>query len=146
MFTFNSTLTSFFIKDRESRKTWLHDKAKRCLYPLPCIALYCPSKQVLSSNKCSTTRWHAHLGHPSSSIVKFVLSKKSLPCSSDSSEESVCDACQQVKSHQLPYPKSDSVSKSLLELVFSDVWGPACASTGRNKYYVSFIDDFSKLT
>jgi transposase InsO family protein len=33
-----------------------------------------------------------------------------------------------------------------LELVFSDVWGPACESVGRNKYYVSFIDDFSKFT
>jgi hypothetical protein len=26
------------------------------------------------------------------------------------------------------------------------VWGPACVSIGRNKYYVSFIDDFSKFT
>jgi hypothetical protein len=33
-----------------------------------------------------------------------------------------------------------------LELVFSDVWGPTCESVGRNKYYVSFIDDFSKFT
>jgi hypothetical protein len=33
-----------------------------------------------------------------------------------------------------------------LELIFSDVWGPACESIGRNKYYVSFIDDFSKFT
>jgi hypothetical protein len=46
----------FFIKDRESRKTWLHGKAKGGLYPLPCSALYSPSKQVLSSNKYSTTR------------------------------------------------------------------------------------------
>jgi hypothetical protein len=30
-----------------------------------------------------------------------------------------------AKSHQLPYPKSTSVSTSPLELVFSDVWGPA---------------------
>jgi histone deacetylase 1/2 len=26
------------------------------------------------------------------------------------------------------------------------VWGPACASIGNNKYYVSFVDDYSKFT
>jgi hypothetical protein len=89
--------------------------------------------------------WHARLGHPASSIVRFTVSKNSLPCVSDSSLDLVCDACQQAKSHQLPYPKSSSVSTSLLELIFSDVWGPACDSIGMNKYYVSFIDDFIKF-
>jgi hypothetical protein len=51
-----------------------------------------------------------------------------------------------AKSHQLPYPKSSSQSSFPLELIFSDVWGPACDSFGRNKYYVSFIDDYSKFT
>jgi histone deacetylase 1/2 len=58
----------------------------------------------------------------------------------------VCDACQKGKSHQLPYPKSSSVSSSPFELVFSDVWGPAPTSIGRHNYYVSFIDDFTKFT
>ena len=60
--------------------------------------------------------------------------------------ESVCEACQCAKSHQLPYPKSNSVSHAPLELIFSDVWGHARDSFGRNKYYVSFIDDYSKFT
>jgi hypothetical protein len=38
------------------------------------------------------------------------------------------------------------MSSSPLELVFSDVWGPAPSSVGRQTYYVSFIDDFSKFT
>jgi histone deacetylase 1/2 len=58
----------------------------------------------------------------------------------------VCDACQKAKSHQLPYPTSTSPSSHPLELVFSDVWGPAPESVGRFKYYVSFIDDYSKFT
>jgi hypothetical protein len=33
-----------------------------------------------------------------------------------------------------------------LELVFSDVWGPTLEFVGRYKYYISFIDDFSKFT
>jgi hypothetical protein len=48
--------------------------------------------------------------------------------------------------HQVPYPKTSSVSMFPLELVFSDVLGAAPESVGRFKYYVSFIDDFSKFT
>jgi hypothetical protein len=66
-------------------------------------------------------------------------------CSSESSE-SVCNACQQAKSHQLPYPVSTSHSSKPFELVFSDVWGPASELVGRQRYYVTFIDDFSKFT
>jgi hypothetical protein len=58
----------------------------------------------------------------------------------------VCDACQRAKSHQLPYNRSTRVSSFPLELVHSDVWGPAIASSSGFKYYVSFVDDFSRYT
>jgi histone deacetylase 1/2 len=63
-----------------------------------------------------------------------------------SNKEGMCDACQQGKSHRLPYPQSISVSSGVLDLVFFDVWGPAPNSVSQNKYYVSFIDDYSKFT
>ena len=85
-------------------------------------------------------RWHQRLGHPSSVIIEQVVSKGSLPVSGSYNKESVCVACQCAKSHQLPYPRSTSVSHALLELIFSDVWGHARDSFGRKKYYVSFID------
>jgi hypothetical protein len=58
----------------------------------------------------------------------------------------MCDVCQQAKTHQLPYPKSTSVSNHPLELIISVVWGAAPKSSGRFKYHVSFIDDFNKFT
>jgi histone deacetylase 1/2 len=84
------------------------------------------------------------LGHPAFPIVRRVLRDNKLLCASPSNSESVCDSCQKAKSHQLPYGRSDGVSSSPLELIFSDVWGPAPVSVGRYTYYVSFIDDFSK--
>jgi hypothetical protein len=75
-----------------------------------------------------------------------VVSKNNLPCVGYPTLDLVCDDCQHAKSHQLPYLKSTSVSTTPLELIFSDVWGLACNFIGRNKYYVSFIDDFSKFT
>ena len=38
------------------------------------------------------------------------------------------------------------VSSVPLELVHTDVWGPAIKSSGGFSYYVSFLDDFSKFT
>jgi histone deacetylase 1/2 len=51
-----------------------------------------------------------------------------------------------AKSHQLPCPKSNSVSSKPFELVFTNVWEPTPTSVGRHSYYVSFINDFSKFT
>jgi histone deacetylase 1/2 len=105
----------------------------------------CLSRHAHGAAKSSSSLWHKRLGHPSSGVVHQVLHDNEIPFS-ESKKESVCDACQMAKSHQLPYPKSSSVSTSPLELVFSDVWGPASEYFGCFKYYVSFIDDYSKFT
>jgi hypothetical protein len=137
----------FFIKDRESRKILFQGWSRGGMYPIPCsTSTDIHTGQVLSTIKISASRWHACLGHPSSSIVKLVLSKNSLPVIDANSPESVCDTCQQGKCHQLPYLVSTSISKAPLELIFSDVWGPTRDSIGRYKYYVTFIDDYSKFT
>ena len=79
----------------------------------------------------SQSRWYSRLGHPSYSITQHVISQNNLPRSSESNKQYVCDACQKAKSHQLPYPKSTSISSAPLQLIFSDVWGPAPDSVGR---------------
>jgi histone deacetylase 1/2 len=105
-----------------------------------------PNKQVLGVFKPTESLWHHQLGHASTPVVQHVLSRHKLSFVRDSSNKSICDACQKEKSHQLPYPKSTFVSSSPLELVFSDVWGLAPTSVGRHDYYVRFIDDYSKFT
>jgi histone deacetylase 1/2 len=115
------------------------------LYPLPSSSTSPLGCHAHGAAKSSSSLWHRRLGHPSSGVVHQVLRDNEIPFS-ESNKESVCDACQMAKSHQLPYPKSSSVSTSPLELVFSDVWRPASESFGRFKYYVSFIDDYSKFT
>jgi hypothetical protein len=132
----------FLIKDRATRKLLLKGKCHKGLYPLPSSF----TRQVFGVSRPSFHRWHNRLGHPAAPIVQKVISLFNLPCHFESNKGSVYDACQQAKSHQLPYPKSTSLLSHPLELVYSDVWGPAPESVGRNKYYVSFIDDFSKFT
>jgi histone deacetylase 1/2 len=137
----------FSIKDRATKQILHQGRCKRGLYPLaPQSSSPRVIKQAYEVNKVSSSRWHSRLGHPTYPIVQCVLRENKLPCESFSSHESVCDSCQKAKSHQLPYGRSNNISNSPLELIYSDVWGPAPISVGRHAYYVSFIDDFSKYT
>ena len=94
---------------------------RRGLYPLPAVSLQ-SQKLACAAAKPSSTVWHTRLGHPSFSIVHQVISKSNLPCASESNRVSVCDACQQGKSHQLPHHISTGISFVPLQLVFSYVW------------------------
>lgn len=51
------------------------------------------------------------------------------------------------KAHSLPYFPSTMNYTKHLQLVYSDLWGPApLLSTNGNKYYLSFVDAYSKYT
>ena len=102
------------------------------------------SPQALSSSRISFNIWHRRLGHAAFPTVKRVLSLNNLPVDK-SPVHSVCHDCQLAKSHDLPFKNSTCVSKTPLDLIFTDVWGPASvASTTGARYYVSFLDNFSK--
>uniref|UniRef100_A0A8R7UZN3 GAG-pre-integrase domain-containing protein n=1 Tax=Triticum urartu TaxID=4572 RepID=A0A8R7UZN3_TRIUA len=110
-------------QDQVTCKVLLHAQSRGGLYPLQSKPLI-HGWQAFSASKPSSSRWHRRLGHPSYVVVDKVLKENRLPFSSKNNE-SVCDACQKAKSHQLPYPSSTSVPSAPLELIFSDVWGPA---------------------
>jgi hypothetical protein len=137
----------FLVKDPHTRKVLPCGKCRGGLYPFPSLEQSSSSKCVLSVIKPSLSRWHKRLGHPSMIIVQRVVGNHKLAISQElHKSQAVCDACQRAKSHHLPFARSSSVSEAPLELVFSDVWGPTSNSFGKNNYYVSFIDDYSKFT
>jgi hypothetical protein len=131
--------TYFSVKDQETEKTLHSARCEGGLYPLRPLL----NKHVLSAIKPSASLWHHRLGHASSCVVQQVLLRHNLPFSQESNNSRVCDACQQGKSHQLPYPRSTSLSSHLMDPIFSNVWGPVPSSVGCYSYYVSFIDDHS---
>ena len=59
-----------------------------------------------------------------------------------------CESCQLGKHTRVSFPKRlESQTKSPFELVHTDVWGPSrTASTLDFRYFVTFIDDFSRCT
>jgi hypothetical protein len=127
------------------RNTILEGRCVKGLYAIKSVQRPL-NKFVAGIMKPSVELWHNRLGHPSFSIIDYVLKNNELPFTQKASSESVCDACKKYKSHQHTYKRSGRISSHPLELVFSDVWGPGVELVGRYKYYVSFIDDFSEFT
>jgi hypothetical protein len=106
------------------RKVLLQGRCRGGLYPWLSLESS-SSNYVFLATKPSVIRWHDRLDHPSMRVHYRIVRENSLPCTSlEYNKESICDACQQGKTHQLTFPKSTSVSMVPLELVHSDVWGP----------------------
>lgn len=133
---------NFFVKDRDTREVLLRGGCRGGLYNLDVSSV----KQVFSNVKVSRERWHSRLGHPATQIVQHVLNRYDLPSVSSDNKSVICDACQQGKSHQLPFFLSSRVTTSPLEIIYSDVWGPAQTSVSGHQHYVSFVDAYSRFT
>jgi hypothetical protein len=99
-----------------------------------------PTSRALQLS-ASTLQWHCRLRHHSLPTLKHqILSLRP--------ELSVsCEACQLSKQHRVPF-SSRVVHKvsSPFELVHSDVWGPINITSNKFHYFVTFVDDFSRMT
>ena len=91
---------------------------------------------------------HKCIVHANVQRLKTMQSQKlvtSLPIFKVFEMQKVCEACQFGKQARGAFPHEKHVSKTLLELVHPDVWGPSkTASMGGCKFYVTFIDDCTR--
>jgi histone deacetylase 1/2 len=120
-----------FVKDRATRDVLLRGRCHQDLYAIDAPL----APQVFICVRASSTHWHSRLGHLASPVVSHVLHRHELPTIHNSKSLAVCDACQQRKSHQLPFVLSSRVVKYPLEIVYSDVWGPAQTSVSGHNYW-----------
>jgi hypothetical protein len=98
-----------------------------------------PQISALSSLGQDQVLWHQRLAHPSKNVLT-----KLMP--SLDARNITCDTCHLSKSTRLPFSPSMSRANEMFELVHSDVWGPTIESFNGYKYFVTFVDDFSRVT
>jgi transposase InsO family protein len=96
------------------------------------------NKALLANNLEQNKLWHWRVVHASDKVLNKMMSVTNL-------NNSNCDICRFSKQTRLPFSLSNSKTTRIFELVHSDVWGPAPIDSYNNfKYYVTFIDDFSR--
>jgi hypothetical protein len=99
-----------------------------------------PASCALQSS-ASALQWHCRLGHHSLPTLKHQVPSLRPKLSVS------CEACQLSKHHRVSFPSS--VFRRVLssfELVHSDVWGPNNIASNKFPYFVTFVDDFSRMT
>jgi hypothetical protein len=148
----------FRIQDRLTGKHLYKGLSRDGLYPLHGLSLPFNTRQSLSSSSArvaclhsaratssASSLWHARFGHPQDRVLRHVLHKSVNPSLSIKSQ--FCKHCTQGKMTQLPFSHSNTIASFPLEIVYSDVWGPApIPSINGFRYYVSFIDAYSRFT
>ena len=92
--------------------------------------------------------WHHRIGHPSNKVLDVALSSLHIFCPSHSDNGLThCRHCLSGKMHQFLFPVSTFHASKPLELMHSDVWGPApVTSTNDFQYYLLFVDEYSKFS
>ncbi|XP_020264769.1 uncharacterized protein LOC109840508 [Asparagus officinalis] len=86
--------------------------------------------------------WNNRLGHMGQKGMKILHSQVKLT-NIDLVEVGICEDCIYEKQKRVRFQKSGRPPKAhKLELVYTDVWGPASVSyLGDSMYYTTFIDD-----
>ena len=142
--SFHFDASKFHVKDLRSGKLLYSGLSERGLYPVRgAIIPSSSSSSFAFSSTISTQLWHTRLGHSQSRVFSHVLNNF-LHVNSVSNKVPFCTHCVEGKHHQLPFTNSVSITTCPLELVHTDVWGPApVTSCNGTRYYVSFIDDFT---
>ncbi|XP_027165958.1 uncharacterized protein LOC113765914 [Coffea eugenioides] len=99
-------------------------------------------KPVACSSTLTPLEIHCRLGHPSLPTLK-----KLCPSFQNLSHLN-CESCQFAKHHRLPYlSRVNKRATSSFELVHFDIWGPCpIVSKSGFKYFVTFVDDYSRVT
>lgn len=99
--------------------------------------------------QCCLHELHRLFGHRDPAAIK-AMHKKGLIHGIDlidCGKEFQCEVCLEAKTTRLPFQTSQHKSKNVLDIVHSDVCGPMqTESTGKKRYLLTLIDDYSKYT
>ncbi|KAL4591014.1 hypothetical protein LXL04_003962 [Taraxacum kok-saghyz] len=126
----------FFIKDFKTKQILLQGMSNRGVYELRSTS---PHLAFLSNKSIP---WHHRLGHPHFQVLQHLASI--VPAIS--SLKNNCNSCCINKSHKLPFHVTAITTTKPLELIFSDVWTSPILSIDEYKYYIIFVDHFTKYT
>jgi hypothetical protein len=137
------TSTSYFIKDKHTRRTILTGILTNGLYVLDTDVSSSRSiPYALQASHLSADIWHSRLMHCSSSLVSTIRRINDIPMSPTTS--TFYSHCSKVKAHKLPFQPSTATTTAPLQVIHTDLWGPSpISSHNGHRFYVHFTDEYN---
>ncbi|CAB4268994.1 unnamed protein product [Prunus armeniaca] len=137
------TLSACFVKDNLTGKILFRGHTEGGLYHIHLSShKTSPSCLIITA---SPSLWHQRTGHPSAQILQQIISKNNLPVLGKFKDLSFCNSCPLGKQTKLPFLSTPCISRSPMELIHTDLWGPSpTPSLCGFHYYIIFINDYSK--
>ena len=136
-----------WIRDRDGKLRGMGSLTDK-VYQLNCKPLTTEQASPALEERNGVNLWHQRFGHLNTQqLMKIVDNQLALGVKIPKNEKmSFCEGCIEGKMHRHPFkPVGEIRSSEKLQLVHSDVCGPMhTESFGGQKYFVTFIDDFSR--
>ena len=89
--------------------------------------------------------WHRRLGHLHHGALKILQQITTGLPKGTLAQSDQCKGCTLGKFVKATFHEKDSRTTMILERIHTDVYGPfSVASIAKHKYYVIFVDDFSR--
>ena len=135
----------FLVKEQKTGAILLRGACENGVYVFPNSPIASSFKMVSNVHeRTSIDGWHKRLGHPSIKIVQSLVNHFSLPLTSNKLSSS-CTSCSINKAHQQPFRSNSFQSHAPLDIIYTDVWGPAHATgLDGSRYYLLFVDHYTK--
>lgn len=131
------------IRDLRTGDVLFQGPCKDGLYPI-FPKLLSTSKTALAS-VVQISLWHRHLGHPSNKVLSSLVFGSLLGSTFHFSNKG-CSHYALAKTTRLSFSSHDHCTVAPSDLIHSDVWMSLVVSVSGFRYYVLFIDDFTRYS
>jgi len=111
----------FYVKDLFTKEVLLSSQSNDGLYVFYDVHF---SSVLVFFISATANLWYCHLSHPTPHILNLLVSNNKIVCTSRHSLAQ-CQACPLGKSSRLSLQLMGHKTTTPLDLIFSDVWGPA---------------------
>jgi hypothetical protein len=102
---------------------------------------------AITTKSAAVRLWHERLGHLNMADVKKLTKlADGMAITETHTDNMICEPCINGKQYQTFNRTPSTRATERLELIHSDLCGPFTPSIARSRYFIIYIDDYSRMT